>query len=231
MSSARQVGEGGIATASALSDVLGATTDAKVATDTTGTISGKLRGVVALLVDVADRLVDSGFSAANLLTTIAGRLIGTGETPASVGLSAANIDGKITACNTGAVAGSVTANAGTNLNTSALATEAGNLATLLGRVAAVRRQCTGTPTLVNQSGTTAVSAQLAVGDYYVKAQTSCYIKQGASTVTATTSHFWLPAGAEIIVTVSNATNNGYIANITDGASVTNGLRIEPVEAA
>lgn len=35
-----------------------------------------------------------------------------------------SIDGKITACNTGAIAGSVTANAGTNLNTSALATAA-----------------------------------------------------------------------------------------------------------
>ena len=35
-----------------------------------------------------------------------------------------SIDGKITTCNTGAIAGSVTANAGTNLNTSALSTEA-----------------------------------------------------------------------------------------------------------
>lgn len=35
-----------------------------------------------------------------------------------------SIDGKITTCNTGAVAGSVTCNAGTNLNTSALATAA-----------------------------------------------------------------------------------------------------------
>lgn len=41
--------------------------------------------------------------------------------------SVASIDGKITACNTGAVvvsSGSITANAGTNLNTSALATSA-----------------------------------------------------------------------------------------------------------
>lgn len=47
--------------------------------------------------------------------------------------SLASIDGKITAVNTGAVvvaSGSITANAGTNLNTSALALEAGNLATL-----------------------------------------------------------------------------------------------------
>ena len=44
-----------------------------------------------------------------------------------------SIDGKITACNTGAVAGSVTANAGTNLNTSALATET-TLGTVHGHV-------------------------------------------------------------------------------------------------
>lgn len=44
-----------------------------------------------------------------------------------------SIDSKITACNTGAIAGSVTANAGTNLNTSALALETGgNLATIAG---------------------------------------------------------------------------------------------------
>lgn len=47
--------------------------------------------------------------------------------------SATSIDGKITACNTGAIVGTVTANAGTNLNTSALALEAGgNLATIAG---------------------------------------------------------------------------------------------------
>jgi hypothetical protein len=46
-------------------------------------------------------------------------------------LSALNT--KVTACNTGAVAGSVTANAGTNLNTSLLALETGgNLATIAG---------------------------------------------------------------------------------------------------
>jgi len=39
-----------------------------------------------------------------------------------------SIDGKVTACNTGAIAGTVTANAGTNLNTSALATSAAQLA-------------------------------------------------------------------------------------------------------
>lgn len=43
----------------------------------------------------------------------------------------AAINAKITACNTGAISGTVTANAGTNLNTSALALETGgNLATI-----------------------------------------------------------------------------------------------------
>lgn len=45
--------------------------------------------------------------------------------------SLSSIDGKITACNTGSIAGAVTANAGTNLNTSALALESGgNLASI-----------------------------------------------------------------------------------------------------
>lgn len=50
---------------------------------------------------------------------------GLGATEATL----AALDAKVTACNTGAIAGTVTANAGTNLNTSALALEAGgNLA-------------------------------------------------------------------------------------------------------
>jgi len=53
----------------------------------------------------------------------------TGNTASSV----SSIDGKVTACNTGAIAGSVTANAGTNLNTSALATES-TLSTFSGKV-------------------------------------------------------------------------------------------------
>lgn len=47
--------------------VLGAVADAKVATDTTGSVSAKLRGVVALLVDVSSyvsRLLTSAFAAA-----------------------------------------------------------------------------------------------------------------------------------------------------------------------
>ncbi len=52
-------------------------------------------------------------------------------TGAATEASLASIDGKITACNTGSIAGTVTANAGTNLNTSALALETGgNLASI-----------------------------------------------------------------------------------------------------
>jgi hypothetical protein len=51
------------------------------------------------------------------------------------------LDGKVTACDTGSIAGTVTANAGTNLNTSALALESGgNLATLAGAVSGSQMQ-------------------------------------------------------------------------------------------
>lgn len=55
--------------------------------------------------------------------------------------SLSSIDGKITTCNTGSIAGTVTANAGTNLNTSALALESGgNLATVAGAVSGSEMQ-------------------------------------------------------------------------------------------
>jgi len=66
------------------------------------------------------------------LSDIAARLISGG---ASAAASLFSLDGKITACNTGAVAGAVTANAGTNLNTSLLATET-SLSSLNGKVTA-----------------------------------------------------------------------------------------------
>ncbi len=51
------------------------------------------------------------------------------------------LDAKVAACDTGSVAGTVTANAGTNLNTSALALESGgNLAALAGAVSGGRMQ-------------------------------------------------------------------------------------------
>ena len=56
-------------------------------------------------------------------------------TGAATESSLSSIDGKITACDTGSIAGSVTANAGTNLNTSALALET-TLSSLNGKVTA-----------------------------------------------------------------------------------------------
>ena len=92
----------------------------------------------------------------------------------------------------------------------------------------VIRQVTTAPTIVSISGTTAKSAALTVGDYYVKASTDCFIKQGATSVTAATTNFPLFSGEELVVRVDNATNNGYIAAITSGA--TGSLYIQKVEA-
>jgi hypothetical protein len=90
------------------------------------------------------------------------------------------------------------------------------------------RTFTGTPVLVNLSGTTARSAQLAVGLYFVRALTACYVLQGAVTVDATTAKHVVGSGEVWLMAVTDATANGYLAGITDGASVTGGLRIEPV---
>jgi hypothetical protein len=82
--------------------------------------------------------------------------------------SLASIDGKITACNTGAVAGTVTANAGTNLNTSALALEAGgNLATIAEDTTSLDGKVTAcnTGAVVISSGTiTGITNALPAGD-------------------------------------------------------------------
>lgn len=64
---------------------------------------------------IVDTLPATASTAANQATEIA---------------SLASIDGKITTVNTGAIAGSVTANAGSNLNTSLLALEGGHLASI-----------------------------------------------------------------------------------------------------
>ena len=58
-------------------------------------------------------------------------------TGAATEATLSTLNGKVTACNTGAIAGTVTANAGTNLNTSALALESGgNLASVATKLAA-----------------------------------------------------------------------------------------------
>lgn len=65
----------------------------------------------------------------------------------AIAVDAASLDGKVTACNTGAVAGTVTCNAGTDLNTSALATSA-NQTTELGYLDGVETILTAIQTAV-----------------------------------------------------------------------------------
>lgn len=70
-----------------------------------------------------------------------------------------SIDGKITACDTGSIAGTVTANAGTNLNTSALALESGgNLDTIAGDTTSIDGKITACNT-----GDVTVGAALPAG--------------------------------------------------------------------
>jgi len=70
-----------------------------------------------------------------------------------------SIDGKITACDTGSIAGTVTANAGTNLNTSALALETGgNLDTISGDTTSINGKITACNT-----GDVTISAALPAG--------------------------------------------------------------------
>jgi LEA14-like dessication related protein len=70
-----------------------------------------------------------------------------------------SIDGKITACDTGSIAGTVTANAGTNLNTSALALETGgNLDTISGDTTSINGKITACNT-----GDVTISASLPTG--------------------------------------------------------------------
>ena len=89
--------------------------------DTLASLAGTDQDTTMLSVNADGALYNISPTADALLTTIAG--------------DTTSLDGKVTACNTGAIAGSVTANAGTNLNTSALALESGgNLATIAGTV-------------------------------------------------------------------------------------------------
>jgi hypothetical protein len=102
--------------------------DVNASIDTTGlaTSVGQTTGNTSLdNIDTKTPALGTAVMAASAPVTIA-----TDDTMITA-LDAAvdSIDGKITTCDTGSIAGTVTANAGTNLNTSALALEAGgNLA-------------------------------------------------------------------------------------------------------
>jgi len=118
---------------------IGAPGDAKVDTDAAGSLSAKLRGVVSRLGELIALLPSSigQKAAAGSLsvieasdTTLAKESGGNLDTIAG---DTTSLDGKVTACDTSSIAGTVTANAGTNLNTSALALESGgNLDTIAG---------------------------------------------------------------------------------------------------
>lgn len=96
----------------------------------------------------------SGKIGINALPAITGTVTVTGVATETT-LSALNT--KVTACNTGAIAGTVTANAGTNLNTSALALESGgNLATLAGKDFATETTLSALNTKVTACNTGAV---------------------------------------------------------------------------
>jgi hypothetical protein len=187
---------------------IGATDGAKVVTDANGTVQQYLRGLVSLA---------SGWTV-----------------------------------NTGAVAGTVTANAGSNLNTSSLALESsghleetadhchsidGKLPAALGvqavassmSIVTAKRQHLGSGVVVAVGAVTAASTQLSLGRYRLTATCDCWIKQGASTVTAAanSTNPYLAAGAIEEMDVDNTTNNGYVAVIQDGAQ-TGYLSICPI---
>jgi len=96
--------------------------------------------------------------------TVSSSVLPTGGSTAALqttgNASLSSIDGKITACNTGNVTvtgalptgvnsiGQVTANAGTNLNTSALALEAGNLSTINSNIDDIRKSALYTSNVI-----------------------------------------------------------------------------------
>jgi len=64
--------------------------------------------------------------------------------------------------------------------------------------------------------------------YYVIATTNCHFRQGASSVAATTSSNYLPAGMMVKVRVTDATANGYVAFIkASGASAGSAYLMTP----
>lgn len=108
----------------------GATTDAAVVGDSSGTVSAKLRGLSKILNDVWDSVnhwLKVSISNATLAVTQSGTW--TVQPGNTANTTAWKVDGSAVTQPV-SLAAAVTANAGTNLNTSALALEAGHLASL-----------------------------------------------------------------------------------------------------
>jgi hypothetical protein len=90
-----------------------------------------------------------------------------------------------------------------------------------------RRQLVNNPTKVTIGGASAASAALSPGDYFVKSDVDCYVKQGAAPV-ATTSTDFLRADYEIVVTVKTTGVDDKIAVIQSSSGGT--LWIKDCEA-
>lgn len=90
------------------------------------------------------------------------------------------LSGKVTACNTGSIAGTVTANAGTNLNTSALALESGgNLATIAGKDFATQTTLSALNDKVTACNTGAIQGTVSVTQNAILRKTVDLASSGA----------------------------------------------------
>jgi len=76
---------------------------------------------------------------------------------------------------------------------------------------------TSAPVIVTLSVATARSTQLALGVYTMISDVTCWFLAGTVAVNATTASNYLPAGCPVLVNVTDATANGYIAAIAGGA--------------
>lgn len=162
-----------------------------------------------------------------------------------IATSVALIDGKITACNTGSIAGTVTCNAGTNLNTSSLATETtlgtrlsesdfdskvGSLTEsapasdtassgLNGRLQRIAQRITSLIALVP-------TALTGSGNFKVSLQESNAVQACSQSGTWTVQPGNTPNTSPWLVTLSPATSGGFsVASLVSGAS-TNATNIK-----
>lgn len=125
-----------------------------------------------------------------------------------------SIDGKITACDTGSIAGTVTANAGTNLNTSALALEAGgNLAGVKTDTATIA----GDTTSIDGKITACNTGAVVISSGAVTETNSAAIKTAVETIDNAISGSEMQV--DVVASLPAGTNN--IGDV-DVASIANG---------
>lgn len=115
-------------------------------------------------------------------------------TGAATEATLSTLNGKVTACDTGSVAGTVTANAGTNLNTSALALESGgNLATIAGDTTSLDTK------VVVGGGTEAGAVRVTIASDSTGVLT---VDDGGGSLTVDAASLPLPTGAASETTLS-----------------------------